>query len=359
MSGSRGAAPPAPPVPQPSQPPPTTADPVHDLLVRHLPLCEAAVHPLEIAAELEAAGIGPGTAGRYRHADVFSLAEELYARVPRRGSGPRTPPPESPWRRRAVPALGIGLFFLLPCSALWLARATGGAQRGFGVELTVVGLLALVAAGSSGRGHPFPARFGFALGTAVLLGLSVTGGASLPVAAALACSVGSAEWCARWFRHIGWGHLGAARSQAEFRERMRPVLPVALALHLTALSALTFAALALQRGRGADGGLAAAVAGADGTAWAAQECAGAVLLLVLLLWRCGRRQDALAALLCAPAAVGVAAAAVGAGAPWQQAGDPALGSALLWGFGTTAALLLPYAWAVLRRPGSHRATPPD
>lgn len=341
------------------------ADPVHDLLVRHLPLCEAAVHPLEIAAELESAGIGPGTAGRYRHTDVFSLAEELYARVPRRPSALRTPPPESPWRRRAGPAAGVALLYLLPCAALWLARETGGTSRGIGVSLTVVGLLALVAAGTSGREHPFRARFGFALGTAALLGPGVTGGASLPVAAALACSVGAAEWCARWFRHIGWGHLGAARSQTEFRERMRPVLPVAVVLFLTALSALTFAALTLQRRQTADGGLAAAVIGADGTAWAAQECTGTVLLLVLLLWRCGRRQDALAAMLCAPAAVGVAMAAVGAEAPWQLAtaapGSPAahvLSSALLWGFGVTAALLLPYAWVVLRRPGSHRAPTP-
>jgi hypothetical protein len=341
----------------------STADPVHDLLIRHLPLCETAVHPLEIAAELEAVGIGPATAGHYRHSDVFSLAEELYARVPRRPSALRTPPPESPWRRRAVPALGIALLQLLPCAALWLARSTGGTRRGPGVALTVLLLLALAAAATSGRDldHPFRARFGFALGLAALLGLGVTGGASPPVAVALACSVGAADWCARWFRHIGWGHLDAARSQSEFRERMRPVLPVAVALYLTALSALTFAALALQRHRHTEGGLAAAVGGASGTAWAAQECTGAVLLLVLLLWRCGRHRDALTALLCALSAVATAVAAVGAKAPWQvptaPPGSPAgavFSSALLWGCGLTAVLLLPYAWVVLRRPESHR-----
>ena len=361
MSERRSGAPPV---------PGTAADPVHDLLVRHLPLCETAVDPLEIAAELEAVGIGPGTAGRYRHGDVFSLAEELYARVPRRPSALRVPQPESPWRRRAVPALGVGLLYLLPCAALRLARATGGTARGAGVALTVTGLLALVAAATSGQGpgrgpdHPFRARFGFALGMAALLGLGVTGGSSLPVAAALACSVGTADWCARWFRHIGWGHLGAARSQSEFRERMRPVLPVAVVIQLTAVSGLTFAALAFERHRGAGRGLAAAVVGADGTAWAAQECTGAVLLLVLLLWRCERRQDALAALLGTLAAVGVAAAAVGAVPPWRvPAGGAATATvfaqALVWGCGTAAALLLPYAWIVLRRPESHRVAVHD
>jgi hypothetical protein len=348
-----------------------TADPVHDLLVRHLALCEAAVHPLEIAAELEAAGMGPGTAGRYRHSDVFSLAEELYARVPRRPEAHRAPPPESPWRRRAGPALLIGVLYLLPCGGLWLARQTGGAGRGVGVDLTVVVLLALVAAGTAGGGRlpggrrhgarSFGARFGYAVGVAGVLGLCVTGGSDPAVATALACGLGAADWCARWFRHIGWGHLGAARSRNGFRERMRPVLPVAVALFLTALSALTFAALTLHRHRAADGGgLAAGIHGADGTAWAAQECVGTVLLLVVLLWRCGRTADALGGLLCGLSALGVAAAAVHAALPGGSGGFGGSGhavafdTALLWAFGLTAALLLPYAWVVLLRPESHR-----
>ncbi|MZE55083.1 hypothetical protein GTY86_28170, partial [Streptomyces sp. SID5770] len=50
---------------------------------RHRELCERAVDPLEVAAGLEAQGFTDRTAARYRHRDVFSLAEELYARVPR------------------------------------------------------------------------------------------------------------------------------------------------------------------------------------------------------------------------------------------------------------------------------------
>ncbi len=50
---------------------------------RHRELCERAVDPLEIAAGLEAHGVTDRTAARFRHRDVFSLAEEMYARVPR------------------------------------------------------------------------------------------------------------------------------------------------------------------------------------------------------------------------------------------------------------------------------------
>jgi hypothetical protein len=64
------------------------ADPVRALLQRHRTLCERAVDPLEIAAGLEAYGITDRTAARFRHRDVFSLAEELYARVPHDGEGP-------------------------------------------------------------------------------------------------------------------------------------------------------------------------------------------------------------------------------------------------------------------------------
>lgn len=57
------------------------ADPVRALLHQHRELCERAVDPLEVAVGLEAAGITDRTVGRFRHRDVFSLAEEMYARV--------------------------------------------------------------------------------------------------------------------------------------------------------------------------------------------------------------------------------------------------------------------------------------
>ncbi|MGW1603633.1 hypothetical protein [Streptomyces eurythermus] len=58
------------------------------LLHRHRELCERAVDPLEIAVGLEAHGVTDRTAARCRHRDVFSLAEELHARVPRNTERP-------------------------------------------------------------------------------------------------------------------------------------------------------------------------------------------------------------------------------------------------------------------------------
>ncbi|MFJ8585021.1 hypothetical protein ACIRD2_10230 [Streptomyces sp. NPDC093595] len=91
------------------------ADPVRVLLQRHRTLCERAVDPLEIAAGLEAHGITDRTAARFRHRDVFSLAEELYARVPHDGEGPdgargddtrRDDPEPGPGARDRVPPGG-------------------------------------------------------------------------------------------------------------------------------------------------------------------------------------------------------------------------------------------------------------
>ena len=332
-----------------------TADPVHTLRERHLACCEGAVHPLEIAAELEAAGIGPGTAGHYRHNDVFALAEELHARVPRRPAALPTPAPESPWRRRAAPAWLAAVLYPLPVLGLKLAAPAGPGARARPFELAAVVLIGLVAFATTGRGHGLAARIGCALGLAALLGAAVAAPRADPaMAVALSAAMGAAEWCARWFRQIGWGHLDTAHSRAGFRTRMRPVLPVTVGLYLSGLAAISFVALIPTRHRAAGGAVAQAVAGAGGATWAAQGCTGLVLLLVLLLWRCGRQRDALAALLCCLSAVGVAAA-VTSGPGGLGAAGP--GPALLWGCGATAALLLPYTWAVLLRPESHRPDP--
>ena len=48
-------------------------------------VCESAVDPLEIASALEFEGMGDQTVReRYGYSDVFTLAEQMYVRVPRR-----------------------------------------------------------------------------------------------------------------------------------------------------------------------------------------------------------------------------------------------------------------------------------
>lgn len=366
-----------------------SADPVRGLMERHRSVAEGAVHPLEIAAALEAEGIGPGTGARYRHADVFSLAEELYARVPRRPAPVGVRDPESPWRRRALRSLGTAAAAALPCAGYALAVDHLPSARARALVaaalLALLVLVVFVAAGTGelrqpaggrtrtgrpdatsevaslvpGRAHhgrgALAARCGYALGSAGLVGLVAVragGTDARALAVALAAGLGSAEWAARWFAHLGWGHLGAHRGRAEFRARMRPVLPVAAACHLSALAACTFAALLITR-RDAPppgGTVTAAVAAAGETAWAAQAALGAVLFGSTLLWRCGRPRSAAAAALAACAAV----LAAGRLAPAiHLPGGPAPATAQLFGAGAAALLLLPCAWAVLLRPEAH------
>ncbi|MEU3573712.1 hypothetical protein AB0E96_35625, partial [Kitasatospora sp. NPDC036755] len=91
------------------------ADPVREVMAEHRELCERAVDPLEIAAGLEEAGLGPDAAARCRHADLFALAEELYARVPRRPPAPgREEPPSG--RAAARAALTAAALAALPCA---------------------------------------------------------------------------------------------------------------------------------------------------------------------------------------------------------------------------------------------------
>ncbi|MDY0812126.1 hypothetical protein [Kitasatospora purpeofusca] len=362
-----------------------SGDPVREVMAEYRVLCERAVDPLEIAAGLAEAGLGPAAAARCRHADLFSLAEELYARVPRRPPSAEPVEPAGGDRRRRGAALRTAGLAVLPCAA---AAALGGSRP---VLLAAVVPLALVpaAAGTAGAGGaaagPWagpgpgegpeaelgpveperertgppagdrrwwdPAVRGAGLAALLLVPMAVAADgpeerrvtAALVLAAAL--STGSAEWAARWYRQVGRGHLGAAATLAEFRSRMRPVLPVALALHLAVLAVLSFAALAVltalapRPGPAHGGGLLHLAAERAGPAqWAAQGVLGLLLVLPVLLARCGRP---------AAAALGGLAAAAGTAAP------PAP-SAGLFGGGAVALALLLYAWPVLGRPDAHR-----
>ncbi|MEV4443018.1 hypothetical protein AB0K09_29205, partial [Streptomyces sp. NPDC049577] len=163
--------------PAPAGIPEPHADPVRGLLHRHRALCAGAVDALEIAAGLEARGVTDRTAADYRHRDVFSLAEELHARVeheqggagrtPRgaeTGSGPAPSRGRCPARRAAWGLLGT-------LAWLWL----------LGYGLFGERLLAALLHGRRGGG----AR--------ALLA------AAAPTALALACALVPAAWCAHWF----------------------------------------------------------------------------------------------------------------------------------------------------------------
>ncbi|MGW1619091.1 hypothetical protein [Streptomyces sp. NPDC002172] len=275
------------------------ADPVKALMHRHRALCERAVDPLEIAAGLEAHGVTDRTAARFRHRDVFSLAEELYARVPR-DDGPRSYPEPAPAPRvRADWALLTLLPGAVCAAAVTGVRLTEGRPR---LLAAAVGVLAVALAVRPAlcRGPlAAPARtpawrtvtgtrawtcwlLAYALlGDGLLRAVLDGGPDGLPTGAAdgpwpvttapvlaltLACA--PAAWSAHLFTAGARRRLAASRGLEEFTGAVRPLLLGVFALFLgvlTALLALCGAAL----GEPAD--------------YAAALTLGALLLLARLL----------------------------------------------------------------------------
>ncbi|WP_367320959.1 hypothetical protein [Streptomyces sp. HUAS ZL42] len=244
------------------------ADPVKGLMHRHRELCERAVDPLEIAAGLEAHGVTDRTAARFRHRDVFSLAEEMYARVPRDGETPRCPEPP------VLPRPGVGwtLLTLVP-GALCAATMVGlSLTRGRPHLLVAVGGILAVALGlrAALRRGPLSAQHGphavphaTAPWTIWLLAYAALGGGllrtaleggpdGLPtgtaegswplaptaslLALALACT--PAAWTAHLFATGARRRLAASRGLEEFAASVRPLLLGTFALFLCALAAL-------------------------------------------------------------------------------------------------------------------------
>ncbi|SDJ87226.1 hypothetical protein [Streptomyces indicus] len=100
----------------PSAPPGWTVDPADALAERYAEQIAAAVHADEVAALLESDGLSAdGIEERYGRPDLFSLAEDLYARVPRHY--PEPPPAPDPWRPDGTRCLLRGLVFALPALA--------------------------------------------------------------------------------------------------------------------------------------------------------------------------------------------------------------------------------------------------
>jgi hypothetical protein len=236
---------------------------------RHRELCERAVDPLEIAAALEAHGVTDRTAARFRHRSVFSLAEEMYARVPRDGDTPPQPAaPEAIPRARADWALLTLLPGALCAASVGGLRLAQGQTRFFVVVAGILAVaLALRAALRRGplsrrdRTRPGPHRAGgrtcwllayAALGDG-LLRAAVDGGpdglptgatdgpwpfAAAPlVALALACA--PAAWSAHLLAVRARRRLNASRGLEEFAASVQPLLLGTFTLFLCALAALT------------------------------------------------------------------------------------------------------------------------
>ncbi len=323
--GQQSAAPTPPPATrkEPAARPPRRgpADPVRALMHRHQELCARAVDALEIAAGLEAHGVTDRTAARCRHRDVFSLAEELYARVPRAEPAPvAAPRPEPAPRSRSVRAV----LHLLPgavCAAAVAALASAAPTTWWtrpAVALAGVVLVAL-AVRLSVRSGPLRARrhggsatpwicwtAGYALCGDWLLTELLAGGPDLPhahprpavaTAVALAFAVAPAAWCARFFAVRGRRGLATSRGLGELAARVRPLLLGATGLFLTAQVALLV-------------GTGLLLGGAGAREIAAATALGVLLFLARLLTVHGFRDAAAAGLASAAALEALALATV-------------------------------------------------
>ncbi|MEU3465313.1 hypothetical protein ABZ721_35925 [Streptomyces sp. NPDC006733] len=211
------------------------ADPVRGVMHRHEALCAGAVDVLEIAAGLEAHGVTDQVAGRFRHRDVFSLADELYARVPRTAAGERPTPRTGPVR--------VGLSHVVPGAGCAVAAALVTRSPAVGA---VIALLAALATWAVLRRGPLRtgSRAGALAGGCLLAVTLVEPPATAPFVA-LALTLAPAAWCAHRFALRARAELAAGRGLAEFAARVRPLLAGTLALYLLVLLGCLWAAAAL------------------------------------------------------------------------------------------------------------------
>ena len=310
-------------------------DPVKALMHRHQELCERAVDPLEIAAGLESHGLTDRAATRFRHRDVFSLAEEMYARVPRERAGEehgteqageRRATEQAPSKRSVSDARPAwALLSLLPGALCAVTVAglhhTSGTPRhavlGAGVLAVALALRAVLRHGPLSprrRPRPVPHRavsatcwllLYAAVGDGFLAG-TVAGGpegppgltpdAPWPLTAAplltLALACAPAACCAHLLAVRAGRGVHGSRGLAEFARAVRPLLAAVVALYTAVLVGLT--------------ALCGAVLG-EPAAYARVVPLGLLLFLARLLTVHGFTH--------APAAVLTAAAAVEAIAP--------------------------------------------
>ncbi|GHJ95230.1 hypothetical protein SNE510_47490 [Streptomyces sp. NE5-10] len=336
----------------------SAGDPVKVLMHRHQELCARAVDPLEIAAGLEAQGFTDRTAARYRHRDVFSLAEELYARVPRGHREPAPaedpPAPRAPWALAAL-APGAAAALLVPA----LLHLDGAARLVAGTAGALGLAGALVLAVRRGPLRATTAAPAARLWTLWLLAYAVAGDGLLeqvlgggPDGAwridpapllGLALAVAPAAWCAHLFACRARRRIADSRGLADFAAATRAWLLAAVLLHLAALTAL-LALTGLTAGALALGGLLLtarllAVHGHPGTAAAALAAACAAEALGLA--------SVLASRLPLPGFDALAVPVRAAVAAWGAGAVPALVC------GAAALGLLAHATTALTRASAH------
>ncbi|MFK4223613.1 hypothetical protein [Streptomyces sp. NPDC019890] len=345
------------------------ADPVRALMHRHRELCERAVDPLEIAAGLEAHGVTDRTAARFRHRDVFSLAEELYARVPRGAESSAAadrPVGVAPTQTR--PGAGRTLLVLLPGAVCALAVAGLEAMEG-AARIAAGAVGALLAAGVLTlclRHGPLRAQRrtlpAVRLWTLWLLAYAaygeglldqIGGGPDGPLPmtpaplVALAAAVAPAACCAWLFSVQARRRLDGSRGLEEFASGVRPLLLGVVALYVCALTALVLlVGLALPH-----------------TSAVPAVALGALLFLARLLIVHGFPESAAAGLAAACAAEATAPALLLAGrlpgcgflaGPVEAAvGAWGAGSVPAIACGTAALGLLAHATAALSRASAH------
>lgn len=165
----------------------TAAD---DLALRLAGVCESAVSPLEVASALEFDGLSDHAArDGYGADDVFDLARDLYARVPRRPAPPE--PAADPWAGDRFRPLLRGALYALPavCFPLGAALLAGpgvvpvlvtALLAGWGLSqgLAAVGYTRLSAAGPPGASRvlvPGLLACLLAAGTAAMIAARVSG----------------------------------------------------------------------------------------------------------------------------------------------------------------------------------------
>ncbi|MFH8473029.1 hypothetical protein [Streptomyces sp. NPDC018000] len=257
------------------------ADPVKSLMHRHRELCERAVDPLEIAAGLEAHGVTDRAAARYRHRDVFSLGEELFAPVPTAAGAPatglRAPGRDTETRAEwSLRALVPGAACIATVGALRLTEGVLGGQGRLVIALTgalvaMVGLALSLRSGplhaegrSSGTAHVYGCwLLGHVLYGDALLDQVLSGGPEGPWTLTpapllgLAFSVAPAAWCAHLFSVHAHRKLVGSSAPEEFAAGVRPLLFGAVALHLCVLAGLLYVAHLGYGGGGAFVGAAA------------------------------------------------------------------------------------------------------